>query len=234
MRFWTGLPAAPAEQATPPATAPGVIVRPGVVIRSPVQEIGAAEESVPRRRGGRPSHAAFSSLARRLRPGRVASGRVTLAPPATSGRLVGRRPRTTPGTAVGVNVTRPGGLLTGGCGPPAPPGARCWLHIVRPAAIRSGPGLATWIVLPAAYPYPPAVFLPRLVRSARGGRRVTAAALAWVCVRFLTRGYLARRGGPAVTGHFAWGGGASVAGGPVARCTGTSVIIGRPAGPAGR
>jgi hypothetical protein len=234
MRFWIGLAAAPAEQTTPPATAPGVIVPPGVVIRSPVQEIGAAEVPVPRRRGGRPSHAALSSLARRLCPGRFASGRATLAPPATRGRLVGRRPRPTPGTAVGVKVTRPGGLLTGGYGPPAPPGARCWRHIIRPAAIRSGPGLATWSILPAAYPGPPAVFPAGLVRSARGGRRVTATALAWVCVRFLTRDYLARRGGPGVTGHFAWGGGAAVAGGPVARCTGTSVITGRPAGPAGR
>jgi hypothetical protein len=172
-----------------------VTVSPGVVIRSPVQEIGAAEVPVARRRGGRPSQVACSGLAGRLCPGRFPPRRVTAAPPATLGRLAGRRPLTTAGTAVGVKVTRPAGLLTGGSGPLAPPG---------------------------------------LVRPARGGRRVTAAARAWVRVLFLTRRYPARRGGPGVTGPFAWGGGTSVTGGPIARYTGTSVTARRLTWPAGR
>ena len=98
--------------------------------------------------------------------------RVTAASPATIGCLVGRGPRTTPGTAVGIKITRPAGLLTG------------WLRCGR------------------APPWP---------------------------------GRFARRGGPGVTGSFAWGGGSCVAAGPVAWCTGTSVparCLTRAAGPA--
>ena len=139
--------------------------------------------------------------------------RVAAASPATIGWLVGRRPFPTPGGAVGMKFTRPAGLLTGCCGPPAPPGARL-ACATRIASARIPPGI---------------------VRSARGGRRVTPPALVGVNSPSLARGCLARRGRPGVTRHLAWGGGACVAAGPVAWCTGRSVTgrrLTRAAGPA--
>ena len=241
IRFCIRLAATPAEQAAPPAPASGVAVAPGIIVRPRVQEVGAAEELAPPRTTSSPGHAAFN-LAGRHPAGRVTPGRVTAARPATIVRLVGRRPLTTaarPGTAIGVKVARPAGLLTGRRGPPAPPGGRCWLRIIRPVVIGPVPGLPARVVSPAAYLFPPApaprivpqrarlaattriaaaARIPRgIVRSARGGRRVTTPALAWVRAPSLTRGCLSRCGGPGVTGHLAWGAGPSVAAGPLAR-----------------
>ena len=125
--------------------------------------------------------------------------------PATIGGLVGRRPRTTPGIAAGIRVTRRAGILTRCRGPPAPRGARL-ASATRIASARIPPGI---------------------VRPARGGRRETPPALAGVRSPSLTRDCTARCGGPGVTGHFAWGGGAHVAAGPVAGCAGPVVAAGR-------
>ena len=115
-------------------------------------------------------------------------------------RLLGRRGQVT-------IHARPAGLLTGCCGSPARPGGR-----LAPRAR----------LAPARIP-------ARIVRSARGGRRVTPPALAGVRSASLTGGGLARRGGPGVSGgpgvtrHVTWGGGGCVATGPVARRTRRSV-----------
>jgi hypothetical protein len=136
--------------------------------------------------------------------------RVAAASPATIGRP-GRGPRTTPGTGVRVKVTRPAGLLTRCCGPPASRGAR----------------------LVSATRVAPARVRPEIVGSARRGRRVTAPALAWTGSAPLAGDALARRGGPGVTGRAAWSGGACVAAGSAARCTGRSVPTRRLAWTAG-
>jgi hypothetical protein len=223
IRFWIGFAAAPAEQTAPPAAASGVAVPAGIIVRPRVQEVGAAEVLAPRRSTSSPGHAAFRGLAGRHRAGRVTPGKISAAPAAPVGRLVrglaGRRSLIAPagpGTAVGVKVTRPARLLTRWRGPPAPPRASCWRHIIRPVVIGPVPGLparivspASWIVpnragLAAATRIPPATrILPGITRSARRGRRVTTAVPAGVRSPSLTRGCLARRGGPGVAGHLA-------------------------------
>lgn len=209
IRFWIGLAAAPAEQATPPAAASGVAVPSVVVVRPPVQEVAAAGELAAGPSATSPDHAAFHNPAGRLPAGRFAPRRVTAAPPATIGRLAGRRHFTTParpGTAVRIKVTRPAGLLAGCGGTPAPPSVGSWPRIIRPAVIRPAPGLPARIVSPAAYLFPSAPGAACASRLVPPGARLASAAR--------------------IT---------SVAAGAVARCTGTSVTarrLTREAGPA--